>query len=461
MSKSKQFQSEVGLDNQQEQSQTSPTASGQSNSEKQEDIRAKIKEEGMSSYASALGGYLGPKLYEALHDIINEDELKGLALSAIEGAVSSILAYAGDKTANPALQNEELIKTAATQAGQELEGIVEKWLASPQGAKLVEALQGWVGAHPYTIASVAILAAAAAVVTDMDIPKLKTKFKLAKGLTTSLEAQLGSFQNIALEDVKAKLEYNRGNLRSAVQVKHGKKGTSGEVSGTLGDDKKNIGGKIHFDEKGLSAYELAGLYTFGQNTKFNGAIGSSTGQSLDNISLKIDTRSGTTNFAGGAKFNPTTGKIDVNYDQADDKGLKLGASLAANVKSGEADTFKAYLGHQAPGEFDSIMGNYSYNFQQDRHDLSIQGQKQMGDFKLRGTQKFGHDHQNGFSSSSEVMGAYSLNDRIQVTGGAEYQHDQMGGRLIPKLGVQVDDMPITLSFDLEKKEARIGFSLKF
>ncbi|MAA79392.1 MAG: hypothetical protein CL916_09040 [Deltaproteobacteria bacterium] len=461
MSKSKQSQSEVMTDNEQAPAQSSPTTGGTSNAEKQKSVREKLKEEGVSNYASALGSFLGPKLYEALHDIINEDELKGLALGAVESAVSSILEYAGDKTANPALQNEDLIKTAATQAGEQLEGIIENWLASPQGAKLIEAVQGWVGAHPYTIASVAILAAAAAVVTDMDIPALKTKFKLGKGLSTTLEAKLGSFQNIALEEVKAKLEYNKGNLRSAVQVKNTSKGTSGEVSGRFGTDKKNIGGKVHFDEKGLSAYELAGLYTFGKNTKINGALSSSNGSDLDNMRISLDTKHGTTKFNGGAKFNPTTGKLNLNYDQADDKGLKLGASLAANVKSGEADTFKAYLGHQESGQFDSIMGNYSYDFQQDRHDLSIQAQKQMGDFKLRGTQKFGHDQQNGLSSSSEVMGAYSLNDRIQVTGGAEYQHDQMGGRLIPKLGVQVDDMPITLSFDIEKKEARIGFNIKF
>ena len=460
MSKSKQSQSEIGIDSQ-EQVQSTTTSAGTSNSEKQESVRKKLKEEGKSNYASALGDFLGPKLYEALHDILNEDELKGLALSAVESAVSSILEYAGNKTENPALQDEELIKTAATQAGQELEGIIEKWLASPQGAKLIESLQGWVGAHPYTIASVAILAAAAAVVTDMDIPKLKTKFKLGKGFSTTLEAQLGSFQNIALEDVKAKLEYNRGNLRSAVQVNHGKKGVSGEVSGKLGDDKKNIGGKVHFDEKGLSAYELAGLYTFGENTKLSGGLSSSNGQNLDNINLKLDTRHGTTNFAGGAKFNPTTGKLKVNYDQADDKGLKLGASFAANVQSGEAEMFTSYLGMEKTGQFDSIMGKYSYDFQNERHDLSIKAQKEMGDFKLRGTQKFGLDNQNGLSSSSELMGAYSLNDRIQVMGGAEYQHDQMGGRLIPKLGVQVDDMPITLSFDLEKKEARIGFAIKF
>ena len=78
-------------------------------------VRAKLKEQGSSTYASALGGFLGPKLYEALHDVINEEQLKGLALGAIESAVSSILEYAGDKTANPALEDEELIKIRASQ----------------------------------------------------------------------------------------------------------------------------------------------------------------------------------------------------------------------------------------------------------------------------------------------------------------------------------------------------------
>ena len=460
MSKTKQSQSDNSIATEGSESSTG-SKSTVSNADQQEKLRAQLKDNGMSNYASALGNFLGPKLYEALHDIINEDELKGLASGAIESAISSLLEFAGDQTENPVLQNEQLIDSASKEVSKQLEGVIEKWLAGPQGAKLINALQGWVGAHPYTITAVAILAAAAAVITDMDIPKLKTKFKLGKGLSASLEAKLGSFQNIALEETKAKLEYNRGNLRSAVEIKHGEKGTSGAISGRLGNDKQHISGKASFDEKGLSAYELAGLYTFGKSTKVQGGLGSANGTDINSIRLSAETKQGTTKFSGGAKFNPTTGSLKVNYDQADDKGLKLGASLAANTKSGEADTFNAYLGHHKSGEFDSVMGKYSYDFQNEHHDLSMQAQKQMGDFKLRGTQKFGFDQKNGLSSSSELMGAYALNDRISMLGGAEYQHDQMGGRILPKLGVQVDDVPITLTFDPERKEAKIGFSIKF
>ena len=108
-----------------------------------------------------------------------------------------------------------------------------------------------------------------------------------------------------------------------------------------------------------------------------------------------------------------------------------------------------------------MMGKYSYDFNDQHHNLNLQAQKEFGDFKMRGTQNFGYDKQDGFSSQTELMGAYALNDRMSILGGAEYQHDQMGGRVLPKLGVQIDNVPITLTFDPVKNEAKIGFSVKF
>jgi hypothetical protein len=284
---------------------------------------------------------------------------------------------------------------------------------------------------------------------------------MGSGLSASLEAKLGSFQNLALEEAKAKLEYNRSNLSAAVEVQHGDKGTSGAVSAKLGDKKRFISGKAKLDETGLTAYELAGMYTFGENTKLTAGASCANGSEINNIRLGVETKQGTTKFSGNIKYDPTKGTLRAAYDQADDKGFKLGASLLANTQSGQADQFNAYMGHQKEGSFDSMMGKYSYDFDTQHHDLNLQAQKQFGDFKVRGTQNFGFDQQSGLSSQTELMGAYALNDRMSVLGGAEYKHDQMGGRVLPKLGVQIDDVPITLTFDPRTKEAKIGFSIKF
>ena len=54
-----------------------------------------------------------------------------------------------------------------------------------------------------------------------------------------------------------------------------------------------------------------------------------------------------------------------------------------------------------------------------------------------------------------------MGDKLSVIGGAEYVHDQHGGRMLPKIGVEYKDVPITITIDSEAKSAQVGFSFKF
>ena len=86
------------------------------------------------------------------------------------------------------------------------------------GVELVNALGGWVDAHPRIIVGIAILAAAAAIVADMDIPELKHRFKLSDEWAIKLGANIGSFQNITLKKIEAELEHKSGPLVAAVKL---------------------------------------------------------------------------------------------------------------------------------------------------------------------------------------------------------------------------------------------------
>jgi hypothetical protein len=461
MAKKKQSQSTDMVSDQATSQAAQGNQSASSNSMQLEKMRSAQKAEGVANYSSALGKYLGPQLYKAVESVLTESEMAGLASGAVESALNSLLDYIGEETGNAALNNDALMGQASKEIAQEIESLVEKWLGSESGAKLVSTLRTWVGANPHMVASLAALAAAAAIVTDMDIPTLKTKFGLSDGLTASLSANIGSFQNIALENIKAKLEYKGSNVSAAFEATHdATKGTSAAISGRLGSDERHLRGRVAFGEEGVTAFDMGRLYSFGKDTKLSAGIASTNGSEINKMNLGIKTKSGETTFSGNLNYDPSQGTLQGKYDQASKDGLKLGASLSGNTKNGEMSKFQTYAGHQKSGEFDSVMSKYTYDFQEESHNLNLMGQKQFGDFKLRGTQNFDYDN-GAFSSSTEALGAYGVNDRLSVIGGAEYRHDQSGGRFLPKVGVQYDDVPIVMTFDPEQKSVSVGVTLKF
>ena len=104
---------------------------------------------------------------------------------------------------------EELIRDYGDVASTYLQG---------DGAGIINSIGSFVDDHPRLIVVIALLAAAAAVLTDMDIPELKAKFKITDDLESSIGVKLGSFQNIALEQIQGELKYHSNNILAAVQV---------------------------------------------------------------------------------------------------------------------------------------------------------------------------------------------------------------------------------------------------
>src|SRR5690606_35471891 len=165
------------------------TEVGPSNAEEQEKLRDKKgTETGLENYQSTLGNWLGAELYNAIAPHLTFEAMQGYAndglSAAIEGGVGLLGELDGevDKAAIKKF-GEALAKQYGTQAG--------KWLETDGGKKLTGGLAEWVDANPELIVLIGLLAAAGAILADMDIPTIKQKFKIVKGLTAEVEAELG------------------------------------------------------------------------------------------------------------------------------------------------------------------------------------------------------------------------------------------------------------------------------
>lgn len=430
---------------------------GVSNSEQKEQVK---EAQFIAEYESALGSWLGPKLYDAVSDQITLDKMTGYGNKLVEALLKMGASELGK--AKPAI-NDKMQQQLVQGLSKELEPLVGKLMQTETGMKLIEGLQNVVGSNPYGVAGVAILAAAGAILADADIPTLKQKFNLGKGFSTNLEANLGSLRNIAIGATKVGLAYEQKNVfKAGMEIARSKEGDlSGSVSGQLGDNKRHIKGTVNIDEEGITAYELAGLYNFSDTTSVSGKIHGKDPYDIPNMEVQIKTKQGDFTHTGQVKFDTNTDNLTALYSGKSEKMLYQ-ASLRGNTSGdGLLDT---HLGAKyTPKKGDVYSADYRYNFQNDDHNLDLLAQKRMGDFSLRGHQKFSYGKEQGLQSNTELLAAYHMGTDLSLIGGADVKHDFQNGEtvMLPKAGIQYKDVPITLSFDPRTNAASVGITLKF
>lgn len=210
---------------------------------------------GLANYESALGHFLGPELYKALADALSYEKLAGYANSALDsaatGAVSALAKSAGAKS------DPKAIDTLGQLVADKLEPAVDKWMAE-HGQELSARLTGWTGAHPRTVAAVALLAAAGAIVANADIPTLSQKFKLGSIGSGSIDIDPGRLRAISLEKLKAKLDVASGPLLAAVEVTKDATKTEGKGKVAYDDGTKKLSLDGTVDGQGLKLFGLHG-----------------------------------------------------------------------------------------------------------------------------------------------------------------------------------------------------------
>jgi hypothetical protein len=127
------------------------------------------------------------------------------------------------------------------------------------GKNLTAELQQWVDTNPRAVATLAILAAVGYVASNGLIPALKAKYTITPGLEASVEAKLGRFQNISLEQISAQLEarkeFDNAHVRAKLEFVHNKeKGDSikGEIRFQAPDGRWVVGIGAGKDQTGES-----------------------------------------------------------------------------------------------------------------------------------------------------------------------------------------------------------------
>ena len=204
----------------------------ESNAEKVEELKTNAAAEGMQNYQQTLGNWLGSELYGAVSKEISQSSMEKHADKALTSAIKSVAGSIGNLEDHPNVHMDPgFADTFSRAVAMEFEGVAATWVRSSEGQALVSRLQNWTDANPETVATVAVLAAGGVIASNMKIPELKHKFNITDELTGTVGVDLGRFRDIAVEQVRGKLEYHSGNLIMAVEAAHSQdRGTSGAFS---------------------------------------------------------------------------------------------------------------------------------------------------------------------------------------------------------------------------------------
>lgn len=283
------------------------------------------KTSGLENYQNLLGEKLGGKLYEALADQLTLDKVAGYANDGLTGALEGLVGLLEDYESN-AGDVDKFAEALSTKYAE----VAGEWVKN--NPQIVDAVRGWVDEHPGTVATaavtVALLAAAAAILTDQDIPELKEKFNIGGGLTAELAAKLGSIQNIALEQVTAKLEYAAANIQAGLELSsENLDGVSGKAEVTVGSDTRSATLSGEFDQDGLNVYNFSALWGLDENRRLTGST-EGTGEGLGISTVTLETVDGKNTRSHSLSYNAQTDIFSVSdaFTQLTDVGTFKGSS---------------------------------------------------------------------------------------------------------------------------------------
>lgn len=192
------------------------------------------KASGLENYQAVLGKYLGDKLYGAVSKAVTPDKVKGYAEKALDGSIDYLIKQFGKLSPD---SDPKALEAFGNALNVTLKPVVDEFMDAGPGKEMAANLAEYVDAHPREIATLAVLAAIGMVVANAEIPALKTKFKLAQGVNAEIEAKLGTFRNISLEQIKGRIEAEAplagGTLKAYAEVenKKGQMGPNGQMGG--------------------------------------------------------------------------------------------------------------------------------------------------------------------------------------------------------------------------------------
>ena len=423
---------------------TEKPGSDKSNSQQIQDLK---KAEFTMNYQAALGKALGPKLYELIAPHLSFEKMSSYANKAIGG-----IADAGVDWANSSLYDGQLSKeqedTLSTDFQDKANEFAKEFLESEEGQAVLNKIQEFIGENPYVVVGIGILAALGAVLADMDIPEIKQKFKLGDDFILKAGADIGSLRNIALKSVSLGLEYQTESIQSSLTVSHSEeKGASGNHSMTIGNDQQNVKTNTNFNEKGVSDYDISGLYNFNKDSQLSGSVKGTADSKGPDIGIKGQTKIGETTHSGSVDYSNDNNTLAGNYNALNSDGHTYGLALESDLATGGLSKLTRSSGYTTSDETSStslqhkadlLTGESSINYRteetlSEKLKTSFELEASNDAFSAKNSTTFGSEERY-FKTDLEISdegikaynlsGLYELNDNTSFSGSLGGNSDQ-------------------------------------
>ncbi len=298
--------------------------------------------EGLKNYEAALGKFLGSQLYGLVAPHLTLDKMAKYADDAFTGALSGGVGLL-DKLEGDV--DGEAIDKFSKALTEHFAVTASEWVKG-DGKEFAGKCAKWVDAHPGTVVTVALLAAAGAVAANLEIPELKQKFGITDQLNAEVAAKVGKLRDISLKSIEAGLTY-QGEI---VQASY--KGTyeseddkhTHEVKAGFKDDQNTFSftGTGTFKGDDLEVYSLDGSYkrvlgnlgdgstTLGLGgglsgggdnpTLLSSSISLADGSTLQSLSGKYDVDTGVFTLIGARKYMLDNGSLSLSQSMTSDGG---------------------------------------------------------------------------------------------------------------------------------------------
>jgi hypothetical protein len=176
-----------------------------------QEAEAVAQEVRSQDWRGVLGEFVGGELHGLLVNHTSAPKLQELGQQALQGMAKDLGPQVAKwKEGGPAVMG------LATALGQRVSQCLQEFLQTPDGQSLLQAVGALVD-NPHFAIQTALLAAAGAYLSNMDLPALKAAFQLGEG-TLDASLDLGRLQSWGMDAVKLDLAYTSRGFGAKVSV---------------------------------------------------------------------------------------------------------------------------------------------------------------------------------------------------------------------------------------------------
>jgi hypothetical protein len=158
--------------------------------------------------------------------------------------------------------------------------------------------------------------------------------------------------------------------------------------------------------------------------------------------------------------------LSGSYKQGFADDWEVGVAATYNLTSNGFQTLSANLGFRDPDEFRAFSLDFSRTWRGGGHSetqLGAMFESTLGEYFIRNTTRFIADDDRLARITNDLHVARPIDDTWAAIVGASVNYDHMSGHanVIPQIGVQYKQIPLTIGYDFESKSAVIGITIPF